>query len=80
MHPEEYREVRAMEAIYACDEALRIINNDEVPAQPFAEAIPRAGTGYRCTEAPRGILYHKYHFDERKDHTTQFSKPEDDRR
>ena len=24
----------------------------------------RAGTGYACTEAPRGILYHRYRIDE----------------
>jgi coenzyme F420-reducing hydrogenase alpha subunit len=26
---------------------------------------PRAGTGYGCTEAPRGILYHRYAIDEK---------------
>ena len=25
--------------------------------------FPRAGTGYGCTEAPRGILYHRYELD-----------------
>jgi coenzyme F420-reducing hydrogenase alpha subunit len=25
---------------------------------------PRAATGYGCTEAPRGLLYHRYRLDE----------------
>jgi coenzyme F420-reducing hydrogenase alpha subunit len=27
------------------------------------EVQPRAGTGFGCTEAPRGILYHRYTID-----------------
>ena len=29
------------------------------------EAKPRAGVGYGCSEAPRGILVHRYRLDER---------------
>ena len=57
--------VRAVETVYACDEALRIIANYEMPDRPSIEVLPRVGTGYGCTEAPRGILYHKYRYDER---------------
>jgi len=57
--------VRAVEMVYACDEALRIIADYEVPEQPYIEVRPREGTGHGCTEAPRGILYHKYSYDER---------------
>ncbi|EGV50126.1 coenzyme F420 hydrogenase, subunit alpha [endosymbiont of Riftia pachyptila (vent Ph05)] len=32
-----------------------------MPALPFT---PRAGTGFGCTEAPRGILWHRYDVDE----------------
>jgi sulfhydrogenase subunit alpha len=53
-----------VETVYACDEALRIIANYEMPERPFVEVTPRVGTGHGCTEAPRGILYHKYRFDE----------------
>jgi sulfhydrogenase subunit alpha len=56
--------IRAVETVYACDEALRIIANYEMPERPFVEVTPRVGTGHGCTEAPRGILYHKYRFDE----------------
>jgi coenzyme F420-reducing hydrogenase alpha subunit len=56
--------VRSVETVYACDEALRIIDAFEVPERPAVEVEPRAGTGYGCTEAPRGILYHRYQLDE----------------
>jgi len=57
--------VRAVETVYACDEALRIISNYTPPDRPAIDVVPRVGTGHGCTEAPRGILYHKYSFDER---------------
>ncbi|HYA63300.1 MAG TPA: Ni/Fe hydrogenase subunit alpha [Candidatus Sulfotelmatobacter sp.] len=57
--------VRAVETVYACDEALRIIASYEMPERPCTVVAPRVGTGHGCTEAPRGILYHKYRFDER---------------
>jgi coenzyme F420-reducing hydrogenase alpha subunit len=57
--------VRAIETIYACDEALRIIGTYEPPEQPYVQVVPRVGTGYGCTEAPRGILYHRYSYNER---------------
>jgi coenzyme F420-reducing hydrogenase alpha subunit len=56
--------VRAIEILYACDEALRLIDAYEEPERPAAPLEPRAGAGYACTEAPRGILYHRYALDE----------------
>ncbi len=55
--------VRSLEILYACEEALRIISNYEPPEFPFVEVEPRAATGYAVTEAPRGILYHRYKLD-----------------
>jgi len=52
--------VRSVEILYAFDEALRIIEGYEMPDQPAIELHPRAATGHACTEAPRGILYHRY--------------------
>ena len=52
--------VRAVETVYACDEALRIIDAYEPPDRAFVEVPPRAGRGHACTEAPRGTLYHRY--------------------
>ena len=46
------------------DEALRIIENYEMPDQPAVPIEPRAATGHACTEAPRGILYHRYQLDD----------------
>jgi coenzyme F420-reducing hydrogenase alpha subunit len=55
--------VRAVETLYACDEALRILASYEQPDQPAVPVEPRAGIGHGCTEAPRGILYHRYRLD-----------------
>jgi sulfhydrogenase subunit alpha len=52
--------VRGVELVYACDEALRLIAAYEPPDAPFVPAEPRAGTGHASTEAPRGMLYHRY--------------------
>ena len=52
--------VRAIEVLYAVDEALRIIDGYD-PRQPSSITVdPRAGTGHGATEAPRGLLYHRY--------------------
>jgi sulfhydrogenase subunit alpha len=52
--------IRAVEVVYALDEALRVIDAYEPPDRPFVSADVRAGVGYACTEAPRGMLYHRY--------------------
>jgi len=56
--------VRAVELVFACAEALRVIAEYEPPAAPRVEAPQRAGTGQAITEAPRGILYHRYALDD----------------
>jgi sulfhydrogenase subunit alpha len=55
--------VRAVETLHACDEALRIIENYREPAHPFVECAPIAGQGCWATEAPRGLLYHRFALD-----------------
>ena len=55
---------RSVEMVYACDEALRIIDQYEMPEKPGVEVQPCASKGYGCTEAPRGILYHRYRIDD----------------
>jgi len=57
--------VRGLELVYACDEALRIIAAYEPPDTPAVALEPRAGVGHGCTEAPRGILYHRYEIDDK---------------
>ena len=52
--------VRSVEILYACDEALRIIAQYEPPEQAAIPTAVKPATGCACTEAPRGILYHRY--------------------
>jgi coenzyme F420-reducing hydrogenase alpha subunit len=56
--------VRSVEMVYACDEALRIIDEYEMPEKPAVEVKPYASRGCGCTEAPRGSLYHRYRIDD----------------
>jgi coenzyme F420-reducing hydrogenase alpha subunit len=56
--------VRSVELVYACDEALRLIEAYEEPERPAVTVEPVAGTGYGVSEAPRGLLYHRYRIDE----------------
>ncbi|MHB8066442.1 MAG: Ni/Fe hydrogenase subunit alpha [Desulfobaccales bacterium] len=56
--------VRAVEMLYVADEALGLIAAYEMPDAPAVPVTSRAGVGYACTEAPRGILYHRYRLDE----------------
>lgn len=55
--------VRAVEVLYAVTEALRLIDAYEPPPRPYVEVQPRAATGSGATEAPRGLLYHRYTLD-----------------
>ena len=54
--------VRSVELLWACEEALRIVESYERPDRPALPFEPRAATGHGCSEAPRGILYHRYRF------------------
>ncbi len=52
--------VRAVEVAYAVEEALRLIDEYERPEPAATEVAARAGTGHGVSEAPRGLLYHRY--------------------
>lgn len=55
--------VRSLEVLFACEEALRLIRAYREPAEPAVElpmSLDPGRTGHGCTEAPRGILYHRY--------------------
>lgn len=54
---------RSIEILYALEESLRLIDRYEPPSVPSLPFTVRAGTGMACTEAPRGILYHRYRVD-----------------
>ncbi|MBB3060110.1 Ni/Fe hydrogenase subunit alpha [Microbulbifer rhizosphaerae] len=55
--------VRSLEVLYAFDEALRILENYRRPEEPYLQCQPREAAGYAATEAPRGLLYHRYSLD-----------------
>jgi len=44
-------------------EALRLIERYEPPAPCYLEVPPRAAVGHGATEAPRGVLFHRYAID-----------------
>ncbi|MFB7507918.1 Ni/Fe hydrogenase subunit alpha [Streptomyces broussonetiae] len=52
--------VRAVEVVHAVEEALRIIDRYEQPPRPAVDVPPRSAVGAGATEAPRGLLYHRY--------------------
>ena len=55
---------RAVELLYAIDEALRLLSDYRRPERPFVEFTPGPGAAAWVTEAPRGILWHRYRFDD----------------
>jgi coenzyme F420-reducing hydrogenase alpha subunit len=55
--------VRSVELVHAVDEALALIADYEEPDAPAIEVHPRAGIGHGVSEAPRGLLYHRYEID-----------------
>jgi len=55
--------VRAVETLYAVEEALAIIEAYERPEAAAVKVEPRAAVGCAATEAPRGLLYHRYRID-----------------
>ena len=56
--------VRAVEVIQAVEEALEIIARYEPPGEASVPYERREGEGHAATEAPRGLLYHRYRMDD----------------
>jgi len=56
--------VRGVETLVAFDEAIRIIEGYAPPPAASVPVTMRAGVGHAVTEAPRGILYHRYEIDD----------------
>jgi coenzyme F420-reducing hydrogenase alpha subunit len=55
--------VRAVELVYACDEALRLVDDWAGAGPSYVDVPARPATGHGVTEAPRGLLYHRYALD-----------------
>ncbi len=53
---------RALEIAYSVDEAIRLLAEYSLPDQPHVPVTTRAASGFGCTEAPRGLLWHRYDF------------------
>ncbi|MEQ8455074.1 MAG: Ni/Fe hydrogenase subunit alpha [Sandaracinaceae bacterium] len=55
--------VRAVEMAHAFAEARDILDAYIEPEPPFVKSAPRAGVGFGASEAPRGLLWHRYEVD-----------------
>jgi coenzyme F420-reducing hydrogenase alpha subunit len=57
-----YRSIvaRAIELVHASAEALEIVDAYEPPSSPAVAWTPRPGVAAWATEAPRGLLFHRY--------------------
>lgn len=55
--------IRALETMEACGLALRLVRAYVEPPAGHVDVPPRAGVGHGASEAPRGILYHRYRID-----------------
>jgi coenzyme F420-reducing hydrogenase alpha subunit len=55
---------RALEIHVAIVEAIRLLENYRLPSAPHTEVTARTGVGYGATEAPRGLLWHRYEVDD----------------
>jgi sulfhydrogenase subunit alpha len=55
---------RAVELVHATAEAAELIDAYRRPAQPAVAWQPVAGSATWATEAPRGLLFHRYDVDE----------------
>jgi len=55
---------RTAELYFALLEAIGQLENYQPTDAPYVEVTPKAGVGFGCTEAPRGILWHRYEMDD----------------
>jgi coenzyme F420-reducing hydrogenase alpha subunit len=55
---------RAVEVYFAIEEAIRILQQDPAIEVARVAVGATAGIGFGCTEAPRGVLWHRYRVDD----------------
>jgi coenzyme F420-reducing hydrogenase alpha subunit len=60
-----YRSIvaRSIELVHAFDEAVEIVGSYVLPRPARVDYAPQAGEGCAATEAPRGLLFHRYAID-----------------
>jgi len=56
-------QVRSVELVHAFATALELIDAYQPPSAPYRVGSVAAGTGHGASEAPRGLLYHRYQLD-----------------
>ncbi len=56
---------RGVELVHAVAEARDLVDGYSPPAEPHAAWTARPGVAAWATEAPRGLLFHRYEVDER---------------
>lgn len=56
--------IRAIEIYYACREIAQILDDFTAPDAAFVPVSVRAGIASHATEAPRGLIYHRYELDD----------------
>lgn len=56
--------VRGVETAWALEEAINLITGHQDGGEPFVEPVVQASIGYGASEAPRGMLFHRYRFDD----------------
>ncbi len=56
---------RAVELVHATALAIDLIDDYRPPDRPFEPWVPGPGVAAWATEAPRGLLFHRYELDER---------------
>ncbi|HLD99486.1 MAG TPA: Ni/Fe hydrogenase subunit alpha [Bdellovibrionota bacterium] len=52
--------VRSLETLFACEESIRILEQYDDSVTERVKYRVKAGVGHGCSEAPRGLLYHRY--------------------
>jgi len=55
---------QAVELVHWVDIGEKLIDALDLKPEPVGVVTPRAGVGVGITEAPRGLLFHEYVFDE----------------
>ncbi|MEW8430862.1 MAG: Ni/Fe hydrogenase subunit alpha, partial [gamma proteobacterium symbiont of Ctena orbiculata] len=55
---------RAIELHFAVHEAIQLLERYRRPDEPYIPLQPQEGNAFGCTEAPRGILWHRYDVDD----------------
>ena len=56
--------VRAVEVVQALEQAIALCEAYEPPPEPAVAVPPRRGVGSGWSEAPRGLLWHRYELDD----------------